>query len=143
VVVQTYNPEHYSIVYAQQHDYTSFYETEMNYREVLAYPPYSSLVRIVILGMEENSVIRSAEILAEALRGALAVQNVGVEQAMLGPAPAPISKLRNRFRWQICIRGKPGRLVRQVISDVIASLEKDHQLGDIGLSIDVDPLSTM
>lgn len=143
VVVQTYNPEHYSIVCAQKHDYTSFYEKEMKNREALAYPPFSSLVRIVILGMEENSVIRNAEILAEGLRSALAVQNVGVEQAMLGPAPAPISKLRNRFRWQICIRGKPGRLIRRIITEEIAKLERNHQLGDVGLSIDVDPLSTM
>jgi primosomal protein N' (replication factor Y) len=141
--VQTYNPEHYSILCAQQHDYGSFYETEIKNREVLSYPPFSSLVRIVILGMDENSVIRSAQILAEGLRGVLAVQSVGVEQAMLGPAPAPISKLRNRFRWQICIRGKPGKLVRRIIADEIARLEKNHQLGDIGLSIDVDPLSTM
>jgi len=143
VVVQTYNPEHYSIVCAQTHDYINFYETEMKYREVLTYPPFSSLVRIVILGIEENSVIRGAEILAEGLREALALQSVGVDQAMLGPAPAPISKLRNRFRWQICIRGKPGKLVRRVIADAVARLEKDHQLGDVRLSIDVDPLSTM
>ncbi|MDT3698229.1 MAG: primosomal protein N' [Thermincola sp.] len=143
VVVQTYNPEHYSIVCAQQHDYTGFYEKEMKNRELLDYPPFSSLVRIVILGMEENSVIRSAEILADGLQRALAVQSVGVEQAMLGPAPAPISKLRNRYRWQICVRGKPGRLVRRIIAEVIASLEKGRQFGDVGLSIDVDPLSTM
>lgn len=143
VVVQTYSPEHYSIVCAQQHDYKGFYTAEMKNREALAYPPYSSLVRIVIIGKEENTVIRSAEMLGEALLLALNEESVGVEQALLGPAPAPISKLRNRFRWQICIRGKPGRLLRRILAAEISRLEKDHRFGDIGISIDVDPLSMM
>jgi primosomal protein N' (replication factor Y) len=143
VIVQTYNPEHFSILSAQTHDYRQFYAQEMNTREVLGYPPYCSLVRIVVLGMDENNVIRGAEILAENLRQAVAVQNLGVEQPLLGPAPAPVNKLKNRYRWQICIRGTPGRLIRNVISAALEKAEKDRYLANLGISIDVDPVGMM
>ncbi|MHB9094341.1 MAG: primosomal protein N', partial [Eubacteriales bacterium] len=139
----TYNPEHYSIISAQQHDYRGFYHSEIKLREVLEYPPYCSLVRIVVYGTEENSVIRGAEILAEELRQAVTEHSLGVELPLLGPAPAPISKLRNRFRWQICVRGKPGRLVRQLVKEEIEKIENGSFFGNLGISVDVDPLGMM
>jgi len=140
VVIQTYNPEHYSIVNAQTHNYMGFYREEIKTREALEYPPYCSLVRIVIYGTEENSVIRGAEILAAVLRQAVSQVNTGTSYPMLGPAPAPLSRLRNRYRWQVCLKGKPGKLLRQLAGDAVAKAREDPYFGDLGISVDVDPM---
>lgn len=143
VVIQTYNPEHYSIINASRHDYRNFYQAEMEVRAALEYPPYCSLLRIVVNGLEENSVVRGAEILAEKLRQSTAEYSLGVEQPLLGPSPAPISKLRNKYRWQICVRGKPGSLIRQLVRLEIKKLENDGCFADLRISVDVDPVNMM
>lgn len=143
VVVQSYNPEHYSILAAQKHDYRRFYHEEMLIRQALEYPPYSSLVRIVIYGTEENSVIRGAEVLAYNLRRIVTEQDLGIEEPLLGPAPAPLSKIRNRHRWQLCIRGKPGQLIRGLVRQAVDEVGKDSVFAGLGITVDVDPISMM
>lgn len=143
VVVQTYNPEHYSIINARQHDYRSFFAEEIKVREAMEYPPYSSLIRILIYGMEENSVIRGAEVLAHELNRLVNIHDMGLEQPILGPAPAALNKLRNRYRWQICIKGKQGQQVRQIAKTAIENIEVSPWFSNLGVSIDVDPLSIL
>ncbi len=143
VIIQTYNPEHYSIVHALAHDYHGFYQAEMKIRAALEYPPYCGLVRIVISGTEENRVIRGAELLAETLRRAVSSQSLGVSQPLLGPAPAPVSRLRGKFRWQVCLRGKPGPLVRRLVRSAVQQFEAGGLFNRLGVSIDADPLGMM
>lgn len=143
VVIQTYNPEHYSIMNARHHDYRSFFAEEIKVREAMEYPPYSSLIRILIYGMEENSVIRGAEVLSHELNRLVNIHDMGLEQPILGPAPAALSKLRNRFRWQICIKGKQGPKVRQIVKMAIENIEATPWFSNLGVSIDVDPISIL
>lgn len=141
VIVQTYSPEHYSIVNARTHNYEGFYQEEMRIRDALGYPPYCSLARILIYGTEENSVIRGAELLAGELNSITNTFDLGVEQPILGPAPAPLSKLRNRYRWQICVKGKSGQLVRQVIRELFKNTETNPAIKTLGVSVDIDPVT--
>ncbi len=143
VIVQTYTPEHYSVVYAKNHNYRDFFREELKFREILEYPPYCSLVRIVISGKTENNVTRGSEVLASKLSLECGRYSLGVTQPLLGPAPAPLSKLRNRYRWQICLRGTPGSLVRRVIRETLESLQDDALLATLKISVDVDPLGLM
>lgn len=143
VVVQTYNPEHYSIINARQHDYRSFFAEEIKVREAMEYPPYSSLVRILIYGMEENSVIRGAEVLAHELNRLVNIHDMGLEQPILGPAPAALNKLRNRYRWQLCIKGKQGQKVRHIVKMAIENIEVTPWFSNLGIGVDVDPLSIL
>ena len=143
VIVQTYNPEHYSVLYAKGHDYPGFFRAELKYREALEYPPYCSLVRIVISGKAENSVIQGSEILAAKLRTEVGRYSLGVIQPLLGPAPAPVNKLRSRYRWQICLRGMPGKLLRQLVREVVKSMETDRLFALLNITVDVDPLGMM
>jgi len=143
VVVQTYTPEHYSVVYAKNHDYRDFFREELKLREILEYPPYCSLVRILISGKTENNVIQGSEVIASKLSQELGRFNLGITQPLLGPAPAPLSKLRNRYRWQICIRGTPGSLLRKVIREALESQQDDPMLAALKISVDVDPLGMM
>ncbi|WP_418790488.1 primosomal protein N' [Phosphitispora sp. TUW77] len=143
VIVQTYSPEHYSVVYAKSHAYRDFFKEELQLREILEYPPYCSFVRIVISGKAENNVIQGSEVVVSKLSREFARFNLGVTQPLMGPAPAPLRKLRNHYRWQICVRGTPGSLVRKVIREELDSLQDDPLFAALKISTDVDPLGMM
>jgi len=135
VIVQTYRPEDYSIQAASQHDYETFYRQEIEARRELNYPPLSRLVNLVVSAEREEETSRLAGSLADALRRR--VEGSGVE--ILGPAPAPLARLRRRHRWHVVARGKQGEVVT-VVRDAVGSL------GEVEpgfLVVDVDPVSLM
>jgi primosomal protein N' (replication factor Y) len=106
VIVQTYAPDHYAVEYFVAHDYKSFFNAEKEFRRALAYPPYSRLVNLRLDGPKLSEVETKAKKLGEQLRK-LQLRDPafgGVE--VLGPAAAPIEKLRNRYRWQLLLRSK-------------------------------------
>ncbi len=135
VIIQTYRPDHYSIEAAAEQDYQAFYRREIEARRELSYPPFSQLVNLVVSGEEEGEVIARVEMLAERLRR---VGN-GEKVEVLGPAPAPIAKLRRRHRWHLLVRGGKGR-VQGVVKEVLGGLG-DRETS--GLVVDVDPVSVM
>jgi len=135
VIVQTYLPEHYSIAAAAEHDYETFYRQEIEARRELNYPPFSRLVNLVVSAEREDDAAREAALVAESL-GRLAA---GREAEVVGPAPAPLAKLRRRHRWHILVRGAAGDVV-----EVVRELVETH--GGVecaSLTLDVDPVSLM
>jgi len=105
VIVQTWVPEHYAVVTALRGDAQTFYRTEMSFRKELGYPPFGRLGRILIDGVSDEKVIQAAMNLAENLPAA--------GQKILGPSPAPINRIRGRFRWHIMVLAKShGRLLK-------------------------------
>ena len=135
VFIQTYRPDDYSIQAAAEQDYEAFYRREMEARRELNYPPYSQLVNLVISGEDERDVVRRAELLAGAFAGLAESGQVEV----LGPAPAPIARLRRRHRWHLLVRGGRG----EVQGAVSAALESLSERETEGLAVDVDPVSLM
>lgn len=138
VVIQTYDPEHFSILTAKDHDFNSFFRREMAVRKALCYPPFSHLIRVLFSGSNEADVIAAAQWWQESL---LAVRNEteskGIE--VLGPAPAGIPKIKERYRWQLIIKGPVSTEIRKVAGTV---LEKAGiRFKQVTVSIDVDPLS--
>jgi primosomal protein N' (replication factor Y) len=101
VIIQTFQPDHYAVVAAREHDYQSFYEREIGLRHALSYPPYSRLVNVKFSG-EKDELVRQAALECAAL--ARKSKNAAIVE-ILGPAPAPLSKLRNRYRWQLLLKG--------------------------------------
>ncbi|MBU0682119.1 MAG: primosomal protein N' [Proteobacteria bacterium] len=101
VIIQTFQPDHYAVVAAREHDYKSFYEREIGLRHALSYPPYSRLINVKFSG-EKDELVRQAALecaaIARKSKNAASVE-------ILGPAPAPLSKLRNRYRWQLLLKG--------------------------------------
>lgn len=143
VVVQTFVPEHYTIALAQAQNYTPFFEREISERRGvgLGYPPYTRLVAILVKGRDEGSVVRAASLLASFLeRGAAKMGDPSPE--VLGPAPAPIERVKGVYRWQVLVRGR-GWSARALVA---AALEQKKALGlpsAVTLSVDVDPLDLM
>lgn len=131
VVVQTYNPEHYSIVAASRHDYRLFYEQEIAFRRAAGYPPFGELILLTVAGADERRAREGAEGLAREVAAAAA----GVE--VLGPNPAPLARLRGLFRFQILIKGRLDHSQRQRVRDAAEGLREREEA--LRVSLDVDP----
>lgn len=130
VIVQTYTPEHYAVVFAAGHDYAGFYEREIHYRRQHNYPPFSRLARLLYVHTNAAQCQREAGRVYKVLqseRDSLGMADV----ALIGPAPAFIRRVRARYRWQIIIRSPdPTRLLNNL------------RLPE-GWTIDIDPVSLL
>jgi primosomal protein N' (replication factor Y) (superfamily II helicase) len=135
VLVQTYNPEAEPVVRAAAHDFVGFAQTELAWRRALAYPPYSRLAAIHLEGRDAGQTAASARALARTLERSLPPTASGVR--LLGPAPAPLSRLRGHSRWQLLLKAPQHRVLRPVLDAVERAL---HALprGVRGV-LDVDP----
>jgi primosomal protein N' (replication factor Y) len=138
VLVQTLCPDAPAIMAAVRHDLTTFAVHELTQREPLGYPPFSSMVRIVIRGQAERKTKALAEDIAGRLRKCAEPGAPNVR--ILGPAPAPISRLRGNFRYQIQLQSADGELLRHYVRSATADLKAPDGTGWI---VDVDPLDMM
>lgn len=134
VVIQTYNPEHYSIQAASKHDYLEFYRQEIKFRKQLNYPPFSKLVRILVSGSLENDVARLANLLSLQMKRFLSKG-----QELLGPTPAPLVKIRERFRWHLVLKGQNTDQLLTVARKSIKQLQENGLIGSNRVIIDIDP----
>lgn len=142
VVIQTYQPEHYSVVHAARQDYESFYEEEILYRKLLRYPPVCHMMAVQIFSREEE---KGAE-LAEALAGLARTyeeQGLSPERRLqvIGPAAAALGKLHDIFRFVFYVKDeKYGKLIE--LKDVLESHVQSLQLKNEMMQIDFDPVNT-
>lgn len=144
VIIQTSQPQHYSLKHAATHNFQEFYREELKYRQELDYPPFSRIALIEFRGERENEVVRHAERFAGRLKS-----NKG-HFITLGPAPAAIPKLKKNFRWHIVIKNlriqdPSGKLLHNVLAKTLESYQKSA-LGKskrAKVTIDVDPVGMM
>ena len=139
VIVQTFNPDHPAIVAASRHDYSQFVDKELPIREVLDYPPFSKMLRIVFRGPDENATKRFAEEFTAKFRRELEAQKGG-KFRLLGPAPAPKAKLLTFYRFHIHLHIHDAELMRQALSQTITGLKTPDQIQWI---VDIDPLDML
>jgi len=132
-IIQTIYPDHYSIRLACAQDYVSFYEQELRFRREMRYPPTVSLINAVVRSRTFAGVMSDAADLAEGLRRA----NPGLR--VLGPAPAPLSRLRGEYRAQVLIKGVNRTEMRQA---VLALMRARPDLARRTV-VDVDPVSML
>ena len=143
VVVQTYLPEHYTVALAQKQAFSPFFEREISERSGagLGYPPFTKLVAIVLKGREEKSVVAAASRLAGFLEsGAETMPEPKPE--VLGPAPAPLERLKGAYRWHVLVRGKGGS-ARALVAGALAQRAALNLPSTVAVSVDVDPLDLM
>ncbi|MEH2250448.1 primosomal protein N' [Nostoc sp.] len=132
VIVQTYTTEHQVIAAVRSHDYQSFSQTELEQRQALNYPPYGRLILLRLSSLDPIQVQNTAQIIATAL-------STQEEFEILGPAPASILRVANRYRWQILIKFDPDALPQLPDWEEVRSLCPQS----VSLTIDVDPLNIM
>ena len=138
VLVQTFSPDHPAIVAAMRHDYAMFAECELPARERLHYPPFASMIRLVLRGPSEAIVAEFADTFAGHVTDALATATFAWR--VLGPAPAPIPKLRGEYRFQIQLHGTELDALRDAVRQA-TSLAKPPE--DVQWMADVDPLGML
>ncbi len=138
VLVQTYNPDHPAIQAAIRHDYVAFAAGELPMRQMLHYPPYASMIRLVIRGPSEPIACEFAGFLAERLKAAL--MDAGAAARVLGPAPAPFARLRGMYRFQVQVQGSEGDKLRAAVRQATAALKEPEGVQWI---VDVDPWDMM
>ncbi|MCL2669204.1 MAG: primosomal protein N', partial [Syntrophaceae bacterium] len=138
VVIQTFNPNHYVIAMARQHDYQGFYNAEMPLREQLGYPPFTRLVALHCSSLKQEegkSAVQRLGARARALAGTIAGGVVDV----IGPAASPLTRIRGRYRWQILLRSRKSDHLHGLTEALLAGREKDG----LEVQVDVDPVNFM
>ena len=141
VIVQTYAPDHYAIRFLIGHDYHGFFAAEREFRQALNYPPFSRLVNLRVDGPNADDVEKKIQFLAAQLR-TLQQRNPEIYRnvEVLGPAAAPIEKLRNRYRWQLLLRSKQSSNLLKLARAAKELLPNSRAAR---LHIDVDPYTML
>jgi primosomal protein N' (replication factor Y) len=134
-IVQTLYPGHYSVQLACRQDYPSFYERELHFRRSMRYPPLLSLVNVVVRGRTFAGAMDDAAGLVERLRQLEAGRHFRV----LGPAPAPLGKLRGEYRAQLLIKGTNRKRMREALMSALAERPELARR----TVVDVDPISVL
>lgn len=135
VVVQTFQPQHYAIQKASRGEYENFAREELKFRENLGYPPFGFLLRILIRGEENQAVLKRSEEVAETIR-----KIATPEIEILGPAPAPIMRIKNKFRFQLLAKSPNPIALQQLQRTCRKFLQSDE---NIQCAVDVDPLAML
>ena len=133
VVIQTYNPDSFSIQDARKQNYRLFYETEIALRKQLKYPPFCDIIVIRFEGKDEK------EIKTLSLEMYLEIQEkIEKSFSVFKPMPSPIDKIQNQYRWRIIIKGNmdenTNELLNQILKDVY-----NQNLKNLRITVDVNP----
>jgi primosomal protein N' (replication factor Y) len=135
VLVETYYPEHYAIELAAKQDYAAFFEKEAHFRRMLHYPPYTALASILIRDKKIEHAIQWSRALEAVLKP---FENQGMK--VLGPAAAPLSRLRQEFRFQFLLKTPKRSILSQALSACVEYCE-NHKIPETAVIVDVDPTS--
>lgn len=138
VIIQTYNPDSFSIECASKQDYDIFYDTEIKLRKCLKYPPFCDIILIGISSNDEKEVINvSNQIYANVQKKIKDLLEVTLYQ----PRPAPIDKIKNKYRYRIIIKGKFGNDIIELINSSLQEIYKCNTKARI--IVDVNPTNML
>ncbi|MFP3869803.1 MAG: primosomal protein N' [Syntrophobacteria bacterium] len=142
VLVQTYNPEHYSIRFAKEHDYLGFFEKEMTFRKELGYPPYRRLILFQVAGNVEEKTEEAARRLAARFQE-LRRTDPGrcQELEVLGPVAAPLARIKGKYRWHMVLKAERSSLLLYIGGQLVNWGQAALKGTGVTLSADVDPQS--
>lgn len=139
VIIQTYRTDHPSLVFSQHHDVRGFVEQELIQRQELLYPPFTKTACLRISSLREDEARDTSFKLAEELR-AYSEKEKFEHTQILGPAPAPLYRIRNRYRFQVLLKSKSSFELHRLLQLVTHMTQKERK---IKVQIDVDPYSLM
>jgi primosomal protein N' (replication factor Y) len=134
-IVQTLYPEHYSVQFACRQDYRAFFEREVVYRRGMRYPPFFALINAIVRGRSFDDAMQQAREIVRRLEPATAERRF----MLLGPAPAPLGRLRGEHRVQFFLKGTRRAEMRKALLQVVGGMPEIRRR----LTIDVDPLSVL
>ena len=133
-VIQTFTPENETILQAARQDYAAFYESEIALRRLHGTPPFSEILTITVSGAGEMSVLRCCAYIRDYLRH----ETQGAIQ-ILGPAPLPVVRVNNRFRYRVTLYCSDPAPVRAIVSNIVMYCNTEKQFRDVSVFADSDP----
>jgi primosomal protein N' (replication factor Y) len=136
VLVQTINPDHYAVRLAAAQDYQAFYEKELNFRRMMHYPPFSAMANILVRSEKQEMAMRMGSELATL------VTPPPEKLKVMGPAEAPVPRLKNEYRYQFLIKAASRKVLNELLQR-FRSFAAERKWGATALVIDVDPLTLM
>ncbi len=140
VILQSYQPEHFTIRAAEKQNFREFYAQEIPFRRALNYPPYSRLVQIRFLGPDKDRVASQARLIADTCRRLQNDYSVFKSQLeILGPVEAPIFRIARQYRFQMILKSKQIKILQRFINTLFQDKEKMRSTGGVRTDIDVDP----
>ncbi|AYW46270.1 primosomal protein N' [Tetragenococcus koreensis] len=135
VLIQTFNPEHHAIVLAQKQDYETFYEQEMFLRHQSSYSPYYFTVKITCSHQEEQVAAKKMFQIGQVVKTGLSPESI-----LLGPTPASIARVKNRYQYQMVIKYKKEPALSQMLKQILNESQKDQRKG-LYVAIDNEPVN--
>jgi len=136
VIIQTLNPDNYAIRFAAEQDYAGFYKKELDFRKWMRYPPFSACANVLVRAEKQEDALAMATQLGFVLDPA------PPDVRVMGPAEAPVARVKSEFRYQILLKAFKRSALRAVLKDLRAFAEKE-KWNPTALMIDVDPISLM
>ncbi|MDX2268723.1 MAG: primosomal protein N' [Bryobacter sp.] len=136
VILQTINPEHYAVRFSVDQDYDAFYAKELTFRRMMRYPPFASLANVLFRSEKQEEALRMSGVAAELL------SNEGAELRVLGPAEAPVAKVKKEFRYLMLLKSPQRKKLAEALARLRAHAEQEEWPAT-GMIIDVDPLSLL
>lgn len=132
VIVQTYAPEHYALFYAAKHDYENFYKKEIQVRKELRLPPFTHIAKITIRSKNEKLTEETASKIAAELKAVIK------DMELLGPAPAPVARIRGFYRWNVLLKAKDRSIITSELRKYLPQMKRSK---GVFIAVDVDPMS--
>ncbi len=143
VILQTYNPLHFSITAARQQDFDAFYRQEIEFRKLLGYPPVTRMIQLRISGRDSVRVAEFAQRLGTRCRQLLAHGTADNGLEVLGPIEAPLQRIADQFRWQLLIKGPRVGPLHHFVRRLVFGPDAVGAKGDVSIAVDVDPVFLM
>ena len=144
MILQTYNPNNFSILSATENDLKAFYKVEIGFRKSLRYPPFSRVVQIKISGKNKEKTRQHAQSVGD-LCNALKQKNRLLSRSLeiLGPIEAPLFKIAKQYRWQILLKGLEVKPLHRFLNSLWLENRAIVNRRDVKVVLDVDPIFMM
>jgi len=134
VIIQTFNPDNYAIKRAREYNYISFYNNEIQTRQELGYPPFSRMVNLTISATNEARITGYAKRLNAVARDL--ARQAGGNISVLGPAEAPLSRVKGRYRWHMLLKGNDIKALHALAGSILTNTRE----AGLRIRVDVDPV---
>lgn len=138
VIIQTYTPEHYSIVDVKQHDYESFFNKEMRIRKKTGYPPYYYLTLIHVSDIDIMNVVKTTEKICRYLRSTLSENTI-----IYGPVASSIPRIKDRYRYQCMIKYKVEPALTEALKEILDTYQGEMSRTGLMITVDMNPFMMM
>ena len=137
VIIQTYNPDAFCIQYSQKQDYKLFYDTEIHLRKQLRYPPFCDIILIGVSSKSYKELEETSNKIYESLKAKIHTEKLQI--LLYKPVPAPIDRIKNKFRWRIIVKCIVGEPIINAIDDTVKNAGNKNTKNDTRIVVDVNP----